>query len=57
MFSAHCPCHGRRVLLGFDHITAIRNGPDGIHLDWRCSCGGRGTLVTGRRRTATIDGE
>jgi hypothetical protein len=57
MFSAHCPCHGRRVLLGFDHITAIRNAPDGIHLDWRCSCGGRGTVVTGRRRAASADGE
>lgn len=52
MFADHCPGHGRRVLLGPDDITAIRNRTDGVHLDWRCPCGGRGTYVTGRRRTA-----
>ncbi len=48
MFSDHCPTHRRRVLLGPDHITAIRNGPHGIRVDWRCPCGGRGSFTTGR---------
>lgn len=52
MFSDHCPKHGRRVLLGPDHIVAIRNLPEGVHVDWRCPCGGRGTYLTGRRRVA-----
>jgi len=52
MFSAHCPSHGRRVLLGPGHITAIRNGPDGIVVEFRCSCGGRGSYLTGRRSAA-----
>jgi hypothetical protein len=49
MFSDHCPVHGRRVLLGPGNVTAVRNGPDGIRLDWRCPCGGRGTYAARRR--------
>ncbi len=54
MFSAHCSSHGRRVLLGPDHITAIRNGPDGIRIEWRCPCGGRGSSLTGRRAATDL---
>lgn len=50
MFSDHCPRHGRRVLLGPNDITAVRNGADGVRIDWRCPCGGRGTYTGGRRR-------
>ncbi len=49
VFSAHCPVHGRRVLLGPDDIVAVSNDPEGVHVDWRCPCGGRGRLLTGRR--------
>jgi hypothetical protein len=52
MFTDHCPRHGSRVLLGPRNITSIRNDIDGIHVAWRCPCGGRGTLHTGRRRKA-----
>jgi hypothetical protein len=52
MFSDHCPLHGRRVLLGPDDITSVRYGPDGVRVDWRCPCGGRGSLATGRRRAS-----
>ena len=49
MFSDHCPRHGRRVLLGPGDITAVRNEPGGVRLDWRCPCGGRGTYAARRR--------
>ena len=52
MFSDHCPRHGRRVLLGPGDVTAVRNGPDGVTLDWRCPCGGRGTYAARRRPRA-----
>ena len=52
MFTAHCPSHGGRVLLGVGHITAIRNGPDGILVEYRCPCGSRGSYLTGRRPAA-----
>jgi hypothetical protein len=50
MFSDHCPRHGRRVLLGPEAITAVRQGPDGVRLEWRCPCGGRGSYAPARRR-------
>ena len=56
MFSDHCPRHGRRVLLGPDDITAVRNDPEGVHVEWRCPCGGRGSYRTGRRRRAAAAG-
>jgi hypothetical protein len=52
MFTDHCPRHGSRVLLGPRNITAIRNDADGIVVEWRCPCGGHGSLRTGRRRKA-----
>lgn len=51
MFSDHCPRHRRRVLLGPDDIIAVRNDEDGVHVEWRCPCGGRGSYLTGRRRS------
>lgn len=52
MFAAHCPTSGRRVLLGLGHITAIRNTDDGIRVEYRCTCGGQGSYLTGRRPAA-----
>ncbi|CAA9229188.1 MAG: hypothetical protein AVDCRST_MAG76-1133 [uncultured Acidimicrobiales bacterium] len=49
VFSAYCPGHGRRVLLGPHDIVAIHNTTKGVHAYWRCPCGGQGSFLTGRR--------
>ncbi len=49
MFDIYCPRHRTRVLLGPRSIEALVNTPDGIVLEWRCHCGERGALPTGRR--------
>ncbi len=52
MFEIHCPHHQARVLLGPRAIEALETTPDGVVLHWRCRCGTRGTLTTGRRSSA-----
>jgi hypothetical protein len=43
MFSAHCPHHGRQVLIPTSRIEAV-DAVDGAHLvRWRCTCGTRST--------------
>jgi hypothetical protein len=42
MFQVYCPHHGRSVLLFTDNIRGVINHPDGIELQWRCSCGAAG---------------
>ena len=49
MFDVYCPGHQARVLLGSRSIETITNTEAGIEIQWRCRCGGHGTLVTGRR--------
>ena len=49
MFSAHCPNHGTEVLLSSRNITGMVDTAEGIVVSWRCSCGGEGALLTGRR--------
>ena len=48
MFSIHCPRHGSDVLLFPSAIRGLRNTLHGIELDWQCTCGETGTLLTGR---------
>jgi hypothetical protein len=50
MFSVHCPRHRSEVLLPEHSIESLRNTSVGIEIRWVCSCGHRGTLLTGRRR-------
>lgn len=52
MFSVHCETHGTEVLLTSEDIEALIGDEHGIVLHWRCRCGQRGALRTGRRRTA-----
>jgi hypothetical protein len=52
MFSVHCAGHGADVLLSASCVEAIVNTPSAILLRWRCPCGTRGTLRTGRSRPA-----
>ena len=47
MFTVHCHGHGAQVLLDTSRIEAIRNGPSGPVVDWRCWCGARGHLSHG----------
>ena len=48
MFSVHCAGHGTDVLLSASCVEAIVNTPAAILMRWRCPCGTRGTLRTGR---------
>lgn len=49
MFDAYCPGHGRKVLLFASDIEEIRNVHGVIEVHYRCFCGCRGVLYTGRR--------
>lgn len=50
MLAPYCPVHRSRVLLSFSDLEGIRNLPEGIEIRFRCSCGHRGTWLTGRVR-------
>ena len=56
MFTVHCARHESRVLIFSSGVERIRNTDQGIEVDYRCTCGQRGTWRTGRaagtRRTA-----
>jgi len=54
MLSAHCPQHGRTVLIPTSRIDSIVNGEQAFTVRWRCSCGERGTSRIPRRRPATV---
>jgi hypothetical protein len=43
MFAIYCSGHQSRVLLFSEHIDELVNGPDGVLLRWRCTCGTTGT--------------
>ena len=48
MVVVYCPRHGDRVLLGYRALERMSNTSEGVVLTWRCPCGARGTLRTGR---------
>lgn len=52
MFSAHCPRHGRTVLVPTSRIDGIENGAADMVVRWHCSCGERSTTRFPRRRPA-----
>ncbi len=52
MLSAHCPRHGRTVLVPTSSIDGIDNTSDAILVRWHCSCGQPGTTRFPRRRRA-----
>jgi hypothetical protein len=52
MLRAHCPIHGRDVLIPTSRIQGIDNGDLAMVVRWRCSCGSRGTTSFPRRRPA-----
>jgi hypothetical protein len=54
MFTVNCPRHGRDVLLSEHGIESLRNTTAGIEVRWICSCGHRGSLLTGRRRDSVV---
>lgn len=43
MLSAHCPRHGRTVLVPTSRIEAVTSLQDHHLVQWRCSCGTRST--------------
>jgi hypothetical protein len=53
MFDVFCPTCEARVLLTPRRIEQMRNTPEGIVVSWRCWCGTRGELRTGRSTEAT----
>jgi hypothetical protein len=54
MFTVHCPHHGSDVLLPESNIESMRNGATGIEVRWVCTCGHRGSFVTGRRAGSSL---
>jgi hypothetical protein len=54
MFRVECPRHGSDVLLSEHAIESLHNRPDGIEVRWRCHCGHRGSMLTGRRRAPQV---
>lgn len=53
MFTVHCARHGARVLIFSSGVERVRNTDKGIEVDYRCTCGHRGTWLTGRTSSAT----
>ena len=47
MFAFHCPRHDARVLVFPRQVEQVRNTGEEIHVDFRCTCGYHGRLVTG----------
>ncbi len=52
MLSAHCPRHGRTVLIPTSRIDGISNGDRHLTVHWHCTCGERGATRFPRRRPA-----
>lgn len=55
MLSAHCPRHGRTVLVPTSAIDGIDNTSSGIVVRWRCSCGEAGRTRFPRRPRPGLD--
>ena len=49
MFKVFCERHATEVLLGYDNIVSVANGPDGVEMEWECYCGQHGHFVTAHR--------
>lgn len=54
MLSAHCPRHGRTVLVTTSAIDRIENTPDGIVVRWHCTCGEAGATRFPARRSSQL---
>jgi hypothetical protein len=52
MLEAHCPRHGRTVLVPSSGIDGVENTAHGIVVRWHCTCGERGTTRFARRPAA-----
>ena len=52
MFAVWCDGHGARVLLSGSSIEAVANGPDGVAVRWRCTCGHEGVWTARSETTA-----
>ena len=49
MFTVFCDRHGTEVLLSWDNIVSVANGPDGVEMQWECYCGQHGQFTSARR--------
>ncbi|MBV8305300.1 MAG: hypothetical protein JOZ04_13905 [Acidimicrobiia bacterium] len=46
VFAVFCEGHGGEVLLSDSSILSIENRPEGVFVQWRCTCGREGTWRT-----------
>jgi hypothetical protein len=53
MFAVWCEGHGARVLLSGSSIESVGNGPEGIVVRWRCTCGCEGLWKVGEAAACT----
>lgn len=56
MMAVYCGELNSRVLLGLDSMLGLDSDDDGVSLVYRCVCGRRGRLVTGRDRRPEYSG-
>jgi hypothetical protein len=50
MIAVYCDEAGGRVLLGLDALETIRGDDGRLTVSYRCACGRRGQMLTGRNR-------
>lgn len=53
VLSAHCPRHGRTVLLTTAQIRGVTSGERAHVVRWTCTCGATGSTTFPRRSTLT----
>jgi hypothetical protein len=51
LFTVHCPRHDATVLIWPSGIDGITNVDGRIEVHYHCTCGHRGTWITGRGAT------
>jgi len=54
MLRAHCPHHGRDVLLPASRIDGIDHTERAFLVRWHCWCGSTGTTELPRRRRSAV---
>lgn len=51
MFDVFCSACNTRQLISSARVTGIVNAPRGIAVQYRCTCGELGIMITGRKHT------
>lgn len=52
MMAVYCDQMNKRVMLGLDSVTSVTGEEGRLTVLYRCACGQRGQLLTGRNRVS-----